>query len=199
MKQLLLILLMISFTYSNAQESILKLKGNQYNDILSQMVECDLEFGYDVKEDKLYFMINETLTLSVFLFTRENRDSVNTMINKYFAWEKKAVDMQVKIEKEIAKRKTSGALFTYDGSEYHGSPKGSFSGLFFSQTKDRHQLVLQFVKIQDRNNQFIDHKVESIYLDKDDVIEFQKAFKQEFIASAIKKIEEKDNIENQFK
>lgn len=202
MKPLLtLIFAVIPFlTYSQNQINILDTKGYNFNDILGQMVDCNISVKYDQKNKETYIYITDVFTTTGYTLSAENVDSMNVMFDKYFKWEEKAIKMSVKLEKTIKDLSLKG-WFKYGNGDWSYSCVNNclFRGLFFSQSESNHQLVFQFGKITHCGNEYLNHNTESVYLSKEMVSELRKAFSSNFINNTLEKEKSKKSIEDEFK
>tara|TARA_B110000967_G_scaffold128503_1_gene131273 strand:+ start:624 stop:1232 length:609 start_codon:yes stop_codon:yes gene_type:complete len=202
MKPLLtLIFAVIPFlTYSQNQINILDTKGYNFNDILGQMVDCNISVKYDQKNKETYIYIANVITTTGYTLSAENVDSMNVMFDKYFKWEEKAIKMSVKLEKTIKDLSLKG-WFKYGNGDWSNSCVNNclFRGLFFSQSESNHQLVFQFGKITHCGNEYLNHKPEGVYLSKEMVSELRKAFSSDFINNTLEKEKSKKSIEDEFK
>tara|TARA_A200000113_G_scaffold214753_1_gene218385 strand:+ start:101 stop:691 length:591 start_codon:yes stop_codon:yes gene_type:complete len=182
------------------QITVIDAKGYHYNDILKQMIECDLSVRYDEQTRKTYLYIGEAITTTAYTLEESDVDSLNIIFDKYFKWEKQANEMKVKIEKNIKDISLEG-WFKYGNGEWSNSKIKNciFRSLFFSQSESNHQLVFQFGKITDYNNEYSDHTPENVYLSKSQVLSLRKGFSKEYLDSILKKQKEKDKVEDLFK
>ena len=182
MKKLISLLALFLFISLYAQEDILyTFKGSHYNEISKSMTSCNLEFRYNWKKDALILIIREDSLYSGYLFTKEYRDSVNSMINKYLDWHKKAIDMDAEVDKEISRINIPGFFSFYNSKKTHANGYALLTTYFLSQDLGWHQLIIKFGTIEDRKNRFNRFKPQNIYLDKNQVLEFQKGFKDTYL------------------
>ena len=119
MKQLLILSLVVLpfFAYSQNQINILDTKGYNFNDILGQMVDCNISVKYDQKNKETYIYLADAITTIAYTLTAENVDSINVIFDKYFKWEEKATKMSVKLEKTIKDLSLKG-WFKYGNGDY---------------------------------------------------------------------------------
>jgi len=202
MKKLLTcILLLFPFlAFSQSQINIIDTKGYHFNDILGQMIDCNISVKFDEKNKDTYVYISEAITTAAYTLTAEDVDSINVMFDKYFKWEEKASKMSIKLEKTIKDLSLKG-WFKYGSGDWSNSgyKKCLFRGLFFSQSESNHQLVFQFGKITDINNEYLDHNPDAVYFSKSMVSELRKGFSSDFITNVLKKEKEQKSIEDEFK
>ncbi len=200
MKRIMFILIFAPLICFSQQITVIDAKGYHYNDILKQMIECDLSVRYDEQTRKTYLYIGEAITTTAYTLEESDVDSLNIIFDKYFKWEKQANEMKVKIEKNIKDISLEG-WFKYGNGEWSNSKIKNciFRSLFFSQSESNHQLVFQFGKITDYNNEYSDHTPENVYLSKSQVLSLRKGFSKEYLDSILKKQKEKDKVEDLFK
>jgi len=161
-------------------------RGNRFRDI---------KVSVGMSEDQ------ETVTLQVqlsgmnsiiILFIRHSE--LQEAVNKYFEWEKTAVENQVEIQKEIRTDAVdAGFLF---GDEWHFGFDAKINYIFFSQNPNTHQLLIGTSKIQSALNQFIDTKLDYIYLGKPVVTELVSVLNR--YEEAIEALKEKEAVEELF-
>ena len=133
MKKLLLILLCLPIIgFGQEQINIIDVKGYHYNDILNNMIECNLSIKYDETNQVTYFYISETISTVAYSLSKEDVFRLNEIFEKYFEWEKKAIEMKVKLDKSIDDRLFIG-WFKYGNGDWANSKNKncSFNALFF--------------------------------------------------------------------
>ena len=202
MKRLLTLSLVVLsfFAYSQNQINILDTKGHNFNDILGQMVDCNISVKYDQKKKETYIYLADAITTIAYTLSAENVDSINVIFDKYFIWEEKATKMSVKLEKTIKDLSLKG-WFKYGNGDWSNSCVNNclFRCLFFSQSESNHQLVFQFGKITHCGNEYLNHNPESVYFSKEMVYELRKGFSSDFINNTLEKEKSKKSIEDEFK
>jgi hypothetical protein len=158
-----------------------------YKNILNVTLETDTQ--------EIYLVSSGFHPKIVSIKTNQRVAFINAL-KKYQAWEKKAVQMNVKLEKTMTN--CPAYFFWKWGDEYHTtSYVNTISFIFFSQTTLRHQLVIYISKSTSTKNQFVDQFVEW-YLDKDEVAQLLNYFDQKTIDSYIKKQKQKENVASEF-
>ncbi len=186
---------------SYSQEDVLyNLRGTHYSESKQSMTSCNLEFRYNWKKDVLILIIHEDSSMYAgYLFTEEERDSINFMINKYLKWHKTAMDVDTEVDKAIHEIYLTGFFSDYNSKKKHSNGHTLFKTYFLSQDLGWHQLVLKFGTIEDRKNKSKRFKPKNIYLNKDQVLAFQKAFQKNYLTNFKKEKEKQKHIRKLFK
>ncbi len=170
-----------------------------YNDTFKNFDTNELLIFYDSERKSYSLAVNDIFGLSTIELKKENRETFIAALDKYFEWEEKAIQIKAKIEKEINRvpveiRWEFGD--TWYASRLRDKPKMYIN--FFSQSETRHQLVLQFSKVESYLNEYIDKKVESLYFNKDLVLKLKEAFSPKLRQEKIRAAEEQEKLENEF-
>ena len=202
MKKIIFIIISLFLFISNftlaEQESYQEITAYHYNDVWKRMSDFQMDIRYDIGEDKIFIYIPEFLQTVAYELDKEDRQKLIAIIDKYFEWRQKAIEMEVKLEKSIEDIDLMG--YYKFGDDWSSSCNKSciVQTSFFSQNTTRHQLVFTFGKIQACYNQYSDHKPDQVYMDNDDVIILKEALTEERLQSVIKEVEKKKQIENAF-
>ena len=69
---------------------------------------------------------------------------------------------------------------------------------FFSQTPDKHQLLIDIPKLEDIQDEFITYDPEQLYLWWDEVIALENAISDNAVKNYISEVKKKQNIEEEF-
>ena len=112
---------------------------------------------------------------------------MSAIFEKYFKWEKQAVEMKVEIKKSIKQISNLTAGFTFGSGDWNIDFSSTIGASFFSQSTTNHQLVLSFEKLQSSDNEYITHNLERIYFSKEQVQEIAKGFDSGYIKSFLEK------------
>jgi hypothetical protein len=181
------------------QEAYQKVTGYHYNDVWKSMNDFSLDIRYDIGEDKVYIYIPEFIHTVAYELDKEDRQKLITILEKYFEWQNKAIEMEVELEKNIDDVVLKGYFKL--GDDWRSSCKKSclIRLSFFSQNTTRHQLVFSFGKINACYNEYSDHKPDQVYMDYNDAIILKSALTQEKLQSVINEVEKKKSIEDAFK
>ena len=196
---MILVVLFFSNTLQAEQEAYQKVTGYHYNDVWKSMSDFNFDLRYDSSEDKVYIYIPEFVHTVAYELDKEDRQQLIVILDKYFEWQKKAIEMEVELEKNIDDIELKGYFKL--GDDWHSSCKKSclIRLSFFSQNITRHQLVFSFGKINACYNEYSDHKPDQVYMDYDDAVILKGALTQEKLQAVVKEIEKKKSIEDAFK
>lgn len=153
-----------------------------FNDVWGEHIESKFQINYDEPDGEFIFYLSEAITTFAFSLTRAEADSLVSRVEKYKAWNIKASQKEVKLQKEIGTFKTKWTGWKL-GDDWSFGPGCDVSIVFFSQTEDVHQLVFVFPKVTSRSNEYDTHKAETIYFGWDDA----KLLGEVLAASAVDK------------
>ena len=188
MKKIFLILFsLIALTSFSQEEVMFKTKGQHFNKILKQMVGCDIEMRYDIENESVMLYAEDGIGSICYMYKEAQIDSMSAIFEKYFKWEKQAVEMKVEIEKSIKQISNLTAGFTFGSGDWNIDFSSTIGASFFSQSTTNHQLVLSFEKLQSSDNEYITHNLERIYFSKEQVQEIAKGFDSGYIKSFLEK------------
>lgn len=156
------------------------LRGNKIDEI-------NIQFKYHVSH--VFIPLN-----------KRDRVKLRDVIKKYKRWNKKADRKKVTLQKDIDEFEVSGAGFGIGRDWYLQLKPFKITGVFFSQRKGKHQLVLRFSEITASSNKHITHRPEDLYFDWSDVVELEKILKEKnLIRTANKILKKKRSIAEDFK
>jgi len=195
----LIVFTFICIIISYSEEYVL-FGGEAYN--FNEYIESMSRVNYHMKYDdeyKVYYLFLSDYSNSVWIELHDKEmNLLRNNINKYYEWEKLAVEKQVKLEKELPNSSfiTNVTWETLD--KWYSSNFLNLNFIFFSQNINRHQLVIYTNKVESTENEYIDWKMEDLYFDKNDVDYLYENIKVESINNFIKKHEEQKNTESLF-
>ncbi len=197
-KFIILFLFLFSFTLFSDEYAIFISNGYVYNDVWKNLTETQFAIKYNDKEKIFYFYVQDYLTKGWINYSSEDINTLRNALNKYIEWEKTAVENKVKIEKilPISVLKSS-VSWKYGDDWYYGSGL-STNFTFFSQTIEWHQLVISSNKIESNSNEYIDFKIDPIYLDKSHVVSLLEGISEESIKKVIDENEKNKKNEDLF-
>jgi hypothetical protein len=155
------------------------LKASRFNEYSSRMQDSPIRINYDDEEQTFVFYIMQPMGMAAFLADSVFISELLTAAEKFDEWNTKAIEKQVKLEKDISMLKTGMALWK-SGDEWKVMYPISISTGFFSQNVNRHQFTLAFEKMVSLENQYIDFKPETLYLDHEDVLGLMKIFSEDY-------------------
>lgn len=175
------------------------IKTMHFNDLFSRMIDRPLRIDYDETTKQFDFYIKEAIYLTGFTITREEADKIISLIEKYEEWNTKAKEMSVTIDKEIGKFKPKNTFWSINSGDWSIGKEAEITISFFSQNKDRHQIVFSFPRLESIKNKHIKHKPEESYFDYDEAIKLKESLSDTAVTEFIVKAKEKAAIEAQFK
>jgi len=183
--------------YADSKKYRNDINPKRYNSVWEKQFETASRLDYDPEKKTFDFYVKESLFLSGFTMTRENADQLIKAIEKYEEWNKKAIEKEVTLEKDISEISLKD-IFWQSGDDWRFSGKTQTTASFFSQSKTRHQFILMFPKVTDKYNKYSDHKPDIIYFDFAEAVKFKEALKEESIKAFLKKTEEQAKIDAEF-
>jgi len=200
MKKVIILFFVVISTFAfSEQEAYQKVVGYHFNDVWKSMSDFNFDLRYDIGDDKVYIYIPEYIQTVAYELDKDDRKKLIDIIDKYFEWHQKAIEMEVELEKNIDDVELKG--YYKLGDDWHYSCKKSclVRSSFFSQNTTNHQLVFSFGKIQSCYKEYSDHKPDQIYMNYDDVFILKSALTEEKLQAVIKEVEKKKSIEDAFK
>jgi len=124
--------------------------------------------------------------------------SLRKTIDKYLEWEALAVEKQVTLEKAIPDSTISGPVVFRFGDDWYSASALELYFSFLSQNENRHQLVINSNKVESRTNSFIDYKIETLYLDKEQVLLFKDGISEEAFTKKLDDFEDQKDVDSMF-
>ena len=200
MRKFILFLLLILFIINLKADEYMIFIGNAYtyNDLFQEMSESQFGIKYDDEKQIFYFYTQDYINKGWIIISEENLIILRNVLNKYLEWEKKAIENKITIEKELPDSNITTKVIWEFGDEWYSSNNLKIKFTFFSQTENIHQLVISSNKTTSSSNEFINFKIDTLYLNKDQIIEFLNGITDEEIKKRIDEIEQKKKIENLF-
>lgn len=200
MKKFVLILGLFICSRLYGDEYLIKtIDATTYNKFLSMELEEELRFKYNDKEDYFYLKVDQTLGSLWIVITREQLSILRASLSKYLEWELMAVKQKITLNKEIPDSKIiTKVSWTYGDNWYYANGFNLHAKFFSSNTK-KHEFVLYSNKVNSTSNQFIDIRLDNVYLVKDGVDELLEATSDKFINEKIeahRKQKEKEEMFN---
>lgn len=156
------------------------------------------ELTYTTELDQVSFYYNIPRWTIALTFNKKNREKLFEYMKKYEEWDKKAREKNILLTKSIG---------TLDLPIYFKHKRLKFKGtdviayvFFHSQSRNRHQFVLYFLKSIAQQNTAIVIKPESLYFDYQHVQTLKRVLKDGFIQTEVKKIQDKKvDLDEMFK
>ena len=182
----LILLMMLVTIYATANQYIYS-KGKCNQIISSKQATVEYELRYDDTNDDIWFVRNVGNSISAFLITKKNMANVRNAVDKYFEWEKIAVENQKTIQKDIPDTNfDSQEILSAYGQNFNSEVNIYFT--FFSQNAKLHQFVIRGKKLTG--------DMEDYYFSKSQVEEFSKLISEEKITEFKNKIAAQKQKEN---
>lgn len=181
----------------NTEELVGSLQYSQYNEFADSYMNKSLTVCHDGENEKTALYWNQFPRFAA-VMDDADREGLVELLKKFLEWEKKAITKQVKIKKDIG---TLEFLLGFVSDEkWHISPaKVPVSFTFFSVDKDSHELLITFDKIQSRQNEFLSHTPEKMFIDSKNVSLLVKYLSDTEIQKALKKYQKRKENEEDFK
>lgn len=200
MKYFYLFLMFIVSTTSQADaiKYTSEIVPKYYNDVWKQQYDMAMRIDYDEQKKSFDFYIQENLYLTGFTLTRDQADSLITLIDKYKEWNLKASKKGVTIEKEIGKFESSNTFWKIGNGDWSFGYGTDLSATFFSQTPKIHQLVVFFPKFKSKYNEYLTHKPETIYFSFEQAMKLRKALTKKSVQIFLEKAKKQAEIESEF-
>jgi len=165
-----------------------------YNEFLKSLDSQTYQFRYDDKNKIFYFVTNDFITTGWINLTKDNLAQLRRNFEKYFEWEKTAVQNNVTLNRELPESGFTQQVTWKFGGDWFYSKNLTLKFKFFSQNEKRHQLVLQTNKAPSTSNQFITYQIEGYYFDKVQAQAFYNAITAENISKELEKIAQKNQV-----
>lgn len=173
-------------------------KCSEYNSIFENLIDKDFQIRYDDENNQFYFYISDWINTAWIVLSKEDLILMCKNFNKYFEWEKLAIEKSTKLGKELPESKIKTKVVWKFGDEWCNSDGFDLNFMFFSQNTTRHQLVLYSNKVSASRNQFITYKIDGLYFDLYQVKDFYEALDESKLDIQIQKIKSDKEIENLF-
>lgn len=151
--------------------------------------ETDMSNGILLKYDLTYYLL-----------PIENIKDFRSVCEKFYEWEKIAIDNKAEITKEMPITINTMAMWTHSYDEDRvGMGYGNFKFTFFSQSPTRHQLVISTSDIKDQlSYNLYPHTLENLYFNKNDVDFLYKEISEENIQKQLEIVKQKQDVESLF-
>ena len=169
-----------------------------FNDVLKTSDDADYAIKYDDEDDVFFLRIDDWINKAWIHLTRNDIAKLRKNIEKYFEWEKLAVEKAVKLEKDLPDSTINTEVTWKFGDDWQSAMGLNVYFVFFSQNTTRHQLVLYSSKVTSYKNQFITYKMDDLYFDKNQVQQLYNAIKEETLSKQLEEIKKNNEIKNIF-
>lgn len=202
MKNLLLVLTLVISLPTLAQDEIVLgvVSANEWNDMFNDLNDKSFAMKYNPKKSKFYLKVDDWMNNAWIHFSQKEIETMRTVLNKFKEWNEIAITNSTKIEKEIP-----SGLFKCNVS-WNAADNWYFSSGYmdvrfkiFSQSTKRHQLLIYSNKVSSTENEYIDFKMPTLYLDVSDVLELEKVISDKNIKSKLEEYDDNKSKDDLFK
>lgn len=173
------------------------LKANVWSDIWG-LIGQDMRLKYDTEDQSLLWYIDYTMSPIAIVLEDAVRITLLKYIQKYKEWNKKASQMRVKVNKKIGELPPTTVWFKY-GGDWETDDFETIHVKFFSQSTQKHQLIIYFEGLRSSDNKYATDKPRQLYFWWNEVIALEKAISDKAVKSYIDKVNKKKSIEESFK
>lgn len=173
------------------------LKANIWNDFLKGLVSQSMHFSYDNENKVLLWYVDYPISPIAISISDNHRVELLNHIKKYKEWNKKASAKGMKLEKEIGTLPATKVWFK-SGNDWTRDNSGIVHVKFFSQSPQKHQLIIYLEELQSVFNEYVTSKPETLYLWWNEVIALENALSNKAVESYITEVNKKESIEKDF-
>jgi len=163
-----------------------------YNDVWEMLGDRELRVTFG--GEKFYVYVES----DGFILSRSAVQELVNLMEKYRDWKTKALAMGTTVQKDIGTLSVEIFWKNYDEEWHWGKRPVTAACAFFSQNKQRHQMTMQFEKVGSTQNEYIDHRLETIYFDSEGVNAFLEAFSRSNIDKKVAEHKRQKQLESQF-
>ena len=158
----------------------------EWNDVYNQMTEKSFLVKYNPKKSKYYFKVDDWMNKAWIHFSQKEVESMRGVIDKYQEWSDIASENNTKIEKDIPNGLYRCNVSWNAGDNwYFSSGYMNVNFKIFSQSTKRHQLIISSSKVSSTENEYIDFKMPTLYLDLAHAEELKQIISQENIEAKL--------------
>lgn len=163
-----------------------------YNDVWEMLGDRELRVTFG--GEKFYVYVER----DGFILTRSAVQELVSLMEKYRDWKTKALAMGTTVQKDIGTLSVEIFWMNYDDEWHRGTRPVTAACSFFSQNEQRHQMTMQFEKVGSTRNEYIDHRLDTIYFDSEGVNAFLEAFSRQNIDKKVAEHKRQKQLESQF-
>lgn len=169
-----------------------------YNEFISSLIETKFEIRLDTETQKYYLFKNEIMSSAWIHLKKIDLEKLRKTLEKYNEWEKTAIENQVKIKKEIPNSKLRCKIIWQFGDEWYSGTAIDLYFTFFSQSITHHQLVISSSKIESTSNEYIEYKLDPLYLNKNHIEIFLNNISEKALNEATEKAKKQKEVSDLF-
>jgi len=148
------------------------------------------------KDGEVYLQVYDSRDKCRIKLKEEDLEKLKKNVDKYFEWEKIALEKEVMLEKELPDSMIKTDVVWTKGEYVYTAEEFELHFKFFSQNPKRHQLVIFSNRVYSKENLFIDFSSKKMYLEDSQVYFLGDNLKKENIKERISEIE-KENKEKE--
>lgn len=187
----------VLFNLFGTEYKFSEIKCWKYDKILDRLEPTTIEIKYETDMSNGILLKYD---LTYYLLPMENIKDFRSVCEKFYEWEKIAIDNKAEITKEMPITINTMAMWTHSYDEDRvGMGYGNFKFTFFSQSPTRHQLVISTSDIKDQlSYNLYPHTLENLYFNKIDVDFLYKEISEENIQKQLEIVKQKQDVESLF-
>lgn len=192
------IILVVGATVYANQIELFVGTGYNYDDPSQNFVETTYTIIYDTESDEYYFYTSGLFSSGWIIFDVADFEVFRKNLFKYKEWEQIALTNQAEIEKELIDSQITGDVIWQSAQRWHTGKNIAMDFIFFSQSKDRHQLVITSNAIKSSLNESISFELKPIYLTSAQVDAMITGLSNASISQRVDEYAQLKNIESLF-
>mgnify|MGYP007102047915 CR=1 FL=1 len=143
-----------------------------YNDIWKNLSETQFLIKYDDSEKTYYLFTADWMNKIWVYLSDDDLQTIREAIIKYQDWVKIAKEKQVEINKEIPNATIRTKVVWNFGDDWYSSSGFTLSFSVLSQNTQRHEFLISSNKVTSSSNQFVNVKLDTLYIEEKDAADF---------------------------
>ena len=178
------------------QAILMEVPAFRYNDVWGALSPKELvvKFG----GENFYVYVESFTGHDGFILSRSTAQQLVALMEKYREWNTKALGMGTTVQKDIGVLSVGIFWMDYDDEWRRGARPAAATCSFLSQNKQRHQMTMKFEKVPSIENEYMNHRPETIYFDVEGINAFLEAFSSANIETRVAEHGRKKQLESQF-
>ena len=188
MKHAITILALMISTVGVAQDELAlgQVTALEWNEVFNQLTDKSFLVKYNPKESEYYIKVDDWMNKAWIHFSQKEVESMRGVIDKYQEWSDIASENNTKIEKDIPNGLYRCNVSWNAGDNwYFSSGYMNVNFKIFSQSTKRHQMIMSSSKVSSTENEYIDFKMPTLYLDLVHAEELKQIISQENIEAKL--------------
>ena len=202
MKNLLLAFTLLVYLPTFAQDELVLgvVTANEWNDVFDNFNDKSFALKYNPKKSKYYIKVDDWMNEAWIHFSPKEIESMRSVLNKFKEWNEIAINNSTEIEKDIpGGRYQCNVSWNAADNWYFSSGYMDVRFKIFSQSTKRHQLIIYSNKVSSTENEYIDFKMPTLYLDLSDVSDFEAVISEKNIQSKLEAYNRNKSKDDLFK